>query len=430
MATFKAEIYKHQKKANGTWNVKIRITHNREKKYLSTSIYATKDDLTRTFKLKSQDIIEETEAIISSYRDACNKLGTRANSMTVEDIVDYVTGISDEKQREIDFISFSNTYIESIKSTGTARNYKSAINSLTKFAKRDRLNISEITAKFLSNYADFINLEKSKRNIEAIKNDERITSNRALTLYMGCIRHLYNEAKRVYNDEDGGKILIPWSPFSKYKVPRDEATRKRAIEAEAIKKIYELPYKMRKNARTKSEQNCRYNLAKDMFLLSFGLIGMNSADLYTCSNLSNGTIIYNREKTKSRRADEAEIHVDITPAISALVEKYRDRTGKRVFNFYQMYRDTNTFNQAINKGLKEIGKELGIEDLEFYAARHSWATIAINDVKIDKYTVHAALNHVDESMKVTDIYIKKDFTAINEANRKVLDLVFGEKVGD
>ncbi|MBP1615461.1 MAG: tyrosine-type recombinase/integrase [Bacteroidetes bacterium] len=39
MATFKAEIYKHQKKANGTWNVKIRITHNREKKYLSTSIY-------------------------------------------------------------------------------------------------------------------------------------------------------------------------------------------------------------------------------------------------------------------------------------------------------------------------------------------------------------------------------------------------------
>lgn len=430
MATFKAEIYKHQKKANGTWNVKIRITHNREKKYLSTSIYATKDDLTRTFKLKSQDIIEETEAIISSYRDACNKLGTRADSMTVEDIVDYVTGISDEKQREIDFISFSNTYIESIKSTGTARNYKSTINSLTKFTKRDRLNISEITAKFLSNYADFINLEKSKRNIEAIKNDERVTSNRALTLYMGCIRHLYNEAKRVYNDEDGGKILIPWSPFSKYKIPRDEATRKRAIEAEAIKKIYELPYKMRKNARTKSEQNCRYNLAKDMFLLSFGLIGMNSADLYTCSNLSNGTIIYNREKTKSRRADEAEIHVDITPAISALLEKYRDRTGKKVFNFYQMYRDTNTFNQAINKGLKEIGKELEIEDLEFYAARHSWATIAINDVKIDKYTVHAALNHVDESMKVTDIYIKKDFTAINDANRKVLDLVFGEKLGD
>lgn len=28
--------------------------------------------------------------------------------------------------------------------------------------------------------------------------------------------------------------------------------------------------------------------------------------------------------------------------------------------------------------------------------QHSWATIALNKVGIDKYTVHAALNHVDE----------------------------------
>lgn len=165
-------------------------------------------------------------------------------------------------------------------------------------------------------------------------------------------RHLYNKAKRFYNDEDGGKILIPWSPFSKYKIPRDKATRKRAIEADTI----DLPYKMRKNARFETVQNCRYNFAKDIFLLPFGLIGMNSADLYTYSDLANGTIIYNREKTKIRRTDEAEIHVDITPTISALVDKYRDRTGKRVFNCYKMYRDANAFNQTINKGLKEIGK--------------------------------------------------------------------------
>ena len=31
MATFKAEVYKHQKRSDGTWNVKIRVTHNRQK---------------------------------------------------------------------------------------------------------------------------------------------------------------------------------------------------------------------------------------------------------------------------------------------------------------------------------------------------------------------------------------------------------------
>lgn len=61
----------------------------------------------------------------------------------------------------------------------------------------------------------------------------------------------------------------------------------------------------------------------------------------------------------------------------------------------------------------------------FYISRHSWATIALNKVGIDKYTVHAALNHVDESMKVTDIYIERDFVNENKANAKVVRYVFG-----
>ena len=70
---------------------------------------------------------------------------------------------------------------------------------------------------------------------------------------------------------------------------------------------------------------------------------------------------------------------------------------------------------------------MGIEDLEYYAERNEWATIAVNQVGIDKYTVHSALNHLDESMRVTDIYIERDFKHENEANKKVLDFVFGNR---
>lgn len=68
---------------------------------------------------------------------------------------------------------------------------------------------------------------------------------------------------------------------------------------------------------------------------------------------------------------------------------------------------------------------LGVNDLEYYAARHSWATIAVNKVSIDKYTVHAALNHIDEAMRVTDIYIERDFNIENDANTKIVKFVFG-----
>jgi integrase len=119
------------------------------------------------------------------------------------------------------------------------------------------------------------------------------------------------------------------------------------------------------------------------------------------------------------------MEVVIPTFIKPLIAKYRDDTGNRVFRFYRHFSNHRTFNAAINRGLKDIGDLLHIEDLEYYAARHSWATIALNKCGIDKYTVHAALNHVDESMRVTDIYIERDFVNENKANAKVVKYVFG-----
>jgi integrase len=139
--------------------------------------------------------------------------------------------------------------------------------------------------------------------------------------------------------------------------------------------------------------------------------------------MKDNVITYNRRKTTTRRQDKAEMRVMIEDCILRLTEKYRDTDGGRLFGFYRHYSNKKGFNLAINKGLKQIGKMLEIEDLEFYAARHSWATIASSSaVGIDKYTVHEALNHSDSRMKVTDIYIDRDWSNIWNANKKVLSM--------
>ena len=38
MATFKAEVYAHQKRADGTYNIKIRVIHQKRKKYIPTKM--------------------------------------------------------------------------------------------------------------------------------------------------------------------------------------------------------------------------------------------------------------------------------------------------------------------------------------------------------------------------------------------------------
>lgn len=422
MLTIKSEIKRQEQKLDGTYNVKLRFTLDRKVKRLSTSLFVYSKDLTKEFKIKpSSPIKQDVEALIRSYYEKCAKLQIELNHYTLDDIIDYLNG-EQEKNQIIDFIKFSREWIASTTIKG-APNYTSAINALVRFIGKEELDINLVTSDFLEQFKSFLNKEREVRIRRLKQQGKRVTSNRTLSLYLISIKKLFNEAKKKYNKKDKNLILIPHSPFDDFVIPKQEATRKRAIPADIIKKVWKLPYKDMKKG---YKATCRYNLAKDCFILSFCLMGINSADLYNATKMDGNTITYYRTKTKDRRLDNAKMIVEIPHIIQPIINKYRDKTGKRLFNFYQYYCDEKGFNKAINYGLKEIGSILGIDDLEYYAARHSWATIALNKVGIDKYIVHAALNHIDDSMKVTDIYIERDFVNENKANAKVVKYVFGK----
>ena len=422
MLTIKAEIKRSELKVDGTYNVKIRFTLDRKVKRLSTNLFVTQQDLTKSLKFKEDTPIKrEIDRLVLYYREQCLKLQLDQNHYSLDEIIEFLNG-EQEKQQTIDFIKFSREWIASTTIKG-APNYTTAINALVRFVGKEELDINLITLDFLEQFKAFLIGERDARTKKLMQQGKRVTSNRTLSLYLVSIKKLFNEAKRKFNKKDKNLILIPNSPFEDFKIPKQEATRKRAIPADIIKKVWKLPYKDMKKG---YKSTCRYNLAKDCFILSFCLIGINSADLYNATKMRGNTIIYNRTKTKARRLDGAKMMVDIPKIVQPLIDKYKDSTGKRLFNFYQYYGDEKTFNKAINSGLKEIGSILEVDDLEYYAARHSWATIALNKVGIDKYIVHAALNHIDDSMKVTDIYIERDFVNENKANAKVVKYVFGK----
>lgn len=422
MLTIKAEVQQGKQRSDGTYNVKVRFTLNRQVKRLSTSLFVTPKELTKSFKFREDTFIKkEIDNLVLYYREQCTKLQLDQNNYTLENVFDFLNG-EQEKSQVIDFIKFSREWIASTTIKG-APNYATAINALVRFTGKEQLDVNVITLDFLEQFKSFLKEEREVRTQRLAQEGKRVPSNRSLSLYLVSIKKLFNEAKKKYNKKDKNLILISHSPFDDFKIPKQEVTRKRAIPVDIIKKVWKLPYKDMKKG---YKSTCRYNLAKDCFILSFCLMGINSADLYNATDMKGNTITYNRTKTKARRLDNAKMMVDIPKIIIPLIEKYKDRTGKRLFNFYQYYADEKGFNKAINYGLKEIGTILEVDDLEYYAARHSWATIALNKVGIDKYIVHAALNHIDESIKVTDIYIERDFVNENKANAKVVKFVFGK----
>ncbi|MDR1561217.1 MAG: phage integrase SAM-like domain-containing protein [Holosporaceae bacterium] len=234
MATFKAVVLAHHKKSDGTYNVKIRITHNRIVRYMKTNIFVDKKELTKSMKIKDEGINYEIEGIVRKYRHKCNLLGKRIDNMSVEQIIEH---LENDKPFSLDFIKFGRENAERLRKEGregTARNHDVALNVLSEFIKKDTLDISEITSKFLKKFVKWLD--------ERQPETKRVKGQRAPSLYTSIIRAIHNTAKEEYNDEDTGIINIPLSPFAKFKVPHEPATRKRALPVNVIQSIIDLPY--------------------------------------------------------------------------------------------------------------------------------------------------------------------------------------------
>jgi len=428
MATFAISIQKHKKRKDEKYPVSIRLTFKRKVAYLKTEYYVSDKQLDKDLNLTDNFLTKQLILKIEEYEKIIvRKLGNKIENLTINELKDYLKKWSENGDHTtIDFVLFSMKHIERIKDKqeSRARRLRTTLSSFIDFFGRDKISITEITSKILKEYENYLLKPRTLKRINQL-GKEVTTQKPPLSMvgirdYMADIRTLFNAAKEEFNDDENDEILIKHYPFTKYKLPKPKQAAKKSLKVEMIRTILNAP----DITIFGTHGINRANLARDVFALSFYLVGINTVDLFNIDSYKDGRLTYNRSKTKERRQDEALISLKVEPEVIPIINKYLDKTQKRVFCFYQMYSTSQIFNANINTGLKQLANACGITDaLSTYFARHSWATIARNDCRISKDDVHLALNHVDGNMKVTDIYITKDWSLIDEANRKVIDYV-------
>lgn len=415
--TFTYVVRKNHVKKDGTVAPRIRMTHNRVQRFVETNIYLTKDQLTRSFKIKDQNVIDMLEGHVRKYREAISHIDGAAymDADTVWELVQ--DRVRNGDGFRLDVFEYAEAKIAKMEG-GTATSYRTSFNALRRFVRRDSLDINEITYKFLVSFREFIENEPVQ-NLRVASRTK--IGGRSVSCYLSCLRHIYNLAREEFNDEDMGLIRIPRQPFKKNLIPQPPITEHRCLTTEQMRSFICHDYR---------GDNRQARVAWNVFLMSFYLVGMNSVDLYHLkkSNVKDGIMTYNRRKTDSRRKDNAKIAIRIEPEARRIMDMYKelDKDSDYYFIFHNMFSNHKNFNKSLNIGLKAIAKRIvGLpENLQYYHARHTWATLARNECRIDFDTVHEALNHARSSDgKVTDIYVAKDFSRIWEANRKVLDLL-------
>lgn len=424
MATFKATI--GYERTDGTYNVRIRVIHNRKIKYIPTTLYVGHADVTRSGKIKNQELLNIIDArYLMRFREIVSTIDG-AEFYDVGRLCDAILKRFNNKGGfRLDFFAFLEEKTKAMKPK-TAEGYKCAENALKRFLGRDELDVNEITTPLIIQFRTFLENEKRIVGGSHGHRHELPTTKkggRSISMYLGCLRHIHNLAREAFNDEDGGRIVIPRLPFKSGVIPQQPKTAHRDLTRRQLEKIIDY------------EGEGRAMLARDAFVLSFCLVGINSVDLYHAkrSDLKDGVLTYGRMKTRNQRDDGAVISVRIEPEAERLIEKYRDHTNSGyLFTFHSKYSDHRNFNTALNIGLKTIAQAVGDslpQRLQFYYARHSWATIARNECGVEFETVNESLDHSrGREGRVTDIYVRRDFSRIWEANRKVLDFVNSKNV--
>lgn len=411
MATVSAKILKHHKKADGTYNVKICITHKRDRVFIDTEHYVTDKHLKKDRTIKDQFILTCVNKTLDGYRRIICDHEEMVERITAAEIKEFLL----KKEQKIDFLLFCDSHINQLKTCSkdkTAANFNTVRNLIIDFTGRAKsLLIERITPDFLKKFEVFLRSEREMHRIDRLGREYvqkgKPLGDASVHIYLRDFSGLFSAALANYNKPSIGVVPIKFNPFSDYAIVDAPETKKRNVEVGKIIII--------KQANVKP--GSRREMARDLFMLSFYLCGINAIDLYKANySINNGRIEYKRSKTSDRRKDGAFISIKIPKEAKKMLAKYDGVLNGR-------YASIGNLNKAISIGMRELQTQTAVPDITFYWARHSFGTLARNTCRKSKDDIALALNHVDNGHKTTDIYIAKDWSIVDEVQEAVLNLI-------
>lgn len=416
MITFKPIIIPNNKRQDGTYPVKIRVYFNGKSRRLATTLVCESKDLTRSLKIKNPDILKKANNIILEMRKHTDDL--TFSELEKRDVDWVVNKIKDGMRGEnfsLDFFEWSEKYLKT-KKDSTKRAYIRALNALERFLGERVLDINDINKMMLLEFMEFIDEEPKLHYNHVTKEWEKTEKKRvakaASSLFIMKLQHIFNAAKDRYNDEDSDQIRIPKSPFDTIKkVFPSGGFGQKPLDRKIIQRMI-----------VAQTDDPSIRLALDAFIVSFALMGVNLGDLYYATPFKGNRWIYHRLKVTERREDGAEMRVDIPPQLESYIKRLQEGGDGQWWlpELHRIGAKKHTCNEKLNDYLRRWQSKVGVEDFTFNAARHTWATIARNELGFDLALVNDCLAHKDE-LQIARVYAPIDWEKINEVNKKVIE---------
>ncbi|MFV0506288.1 MAG: tyrosine-type recombinase/integrase [Bacteroidales bacterium] len=378
------------KRKDGTYPLKLRLTYERNQKYLHLKRYLSESNWNKYNKgsrLTSE--LKELSFFLKHIESKAIDIANKAVVFSLEDFKKQLIGFSDTNNTIIESLKKRLSTLEEENRISTAITYRYTIKSIEVFNAmkgRKTIQFAEITPEWLQLYENWM-----------LQNGKSVTT---IGIYLRNLRTIINEAI------DNGNLPRDKYPFSKNKYTIPSARNiKKAVTIQNIKQIVEYA--------PKSEAEER---ARDMWLFCYLCNGINMKDVANLKfkNLDNKHIYFVRSKTqRATKGKQKTIVILRMDKINEIIQKWGNLPDNQDDYIFPILSKGDTpkqehekVKQAIkttNKYTKRIAKELGLDlNLTTYSARHSFATVLKRSGASSEY-IRESLGHSSE--RVTQNYL-------------------------
>jgi len=407
-ATIKIVVF-NDKTAAGKLPVKLRVTYARKVRYFPLNRYVSPEFWDRSagrFMRGYTDWRDENEVLVTYEQRAMSAIrGFELDgaAFTFDKFEAIVFGASDQvRLSAADFVRSISAELDATGNVGNSEVYKHCANSVAAF--RPKAALADIDGPWL------VAFEKWMRT-------RRGTESGGISVIMRTLRA---SCKRAAKSGVMPKTFQPFSDYSLKHLKGDNA--KKALPLEVIMKI------------ASAEIPRRLEFARDVFMLSFYLRGMNLADLAEIKrgSIRDGRVLYRRKKTKGL------FSVPLVEPAAAILARYEHAdseyllpiflSGIHVTERQKMYRKKRV-TKEVNAAIREVAEVIGVdtENFTFYTARHSYAT-ALDLKGVSRVIISQALGH--KSLSTTEGYLKGfSEKEVDEFDRLILDGFDGSELG-
>ena len=388
MTTLKLAVVPAKMLKSGKHKIRIAIGHKQETRYLVTRFNI--DDLSQ-FKdgqvvgiPNASYVNMKLRSILNSYQEALDRISTQ--SYTCAQVVEYLSNI---KQGAAPFSSASTDYIINMEKEGrksTAELYRRTCRYFNDFIKLDVM-LDGITPRTIKEFDIYL---KNEKNLNPVTRGT----------HMAHLKAILNQAVR------DKKVSYDTHPFEYYEKPEGNI-RELDISVDEVKQIRDS---------TPKEKSLR--MARDLFMLSYYLGGINLIDLMQFNFKNRDTIEYIREKSKNTRKGDKKISFSIPEEAKPIIKEWMGKNGKLNFGYKYTY---DNFRKFVTKEIKRLAENIGIEShVVYYSARKSFVQHGF-ELGISLETLEYCIGQSMKKNRPIFNYVKIMRKHADIAIRKILD---------